>query len=44
MEDEDFPERVTWVVAYLKEKMNLDFGWHQATRKLLCDDQGSGKN
>jgi hypothetical protein len=26
MENEELPERVTWVVADLKENMGLDFG------------------
>jgi hypothetical protein len=44
LENEEFPEMVTWVVAELKEKMNLDFGWHQVARKSFPTDQGSGKN
>jgi hypothetical protein len=28
LENEDFPEMITWVVVELKEKRNLDIGWH----------------
>jgi hypothetical protein len=40
LENAKFPEKVVLVVKYLHEKRDLDFGWHQVSKKSLTIGQG----
>jgi hypothetical protein len=42
--NEKFPGMVVWAIDYDHGKRDLDFDWHELTRKSLAAGQDSGKN